>query len=389
MMKQGWRISAALWALAALSVFWLPDRTFALSYDTKAKEIFLVEASTGTVLLSKGADDLVPSASLAKLMTVEFVLHNLQAGKLTSDTEFPVSEYAWRTGGALSRTSTMFAALKSKIRVDDLLKGITVQYANDACIILAEGMAGSEDAFAGQLTARAREIGLEKSVFANSNGLPDLKNVTTMREMVMLARKIHDSYPDHYPYFSIPDFEWNKIDQRNRTPLLGKLEGLDGMSAGFTEGVGYSIVASAERNGVRLYLAMNGLASLKEREDETRDILEWAFTAFAKRQIFGAGEPIGEVAVYGGTERHLTVAADGPVAIFEEKRDPERISAKITYEWPLKAPVEKGSKVGYLRLYKGSDELQAVPVYATSPVPEGTLTERALDAVLELLLFWA
>ena len=387
-MKQGWRISAALWALAALCVFFVADRSFALSFDTKAKQIYLIEASTGTVLLSKGADDLVPSASLAKLMTVEFVLHSLKDGKLTPETEFPVSEYAWRTGGALSRTSTMFAALKSKIRVDDLLKGITVQYANDACIILAEGVSGSEDAFADQLTARAREIGLEKSVFANSNGLPDPKNVTTMREMVTLARKIHDSYPDYYPYFSIPDFEWNKIDQRNRTPLMGKLEGLDGMSAGYADGTGYSIVASAERNGVRLYLAMDGLSSPKEREDETRNILEWAFASFARRQIFGPGEAIGEVAVYGGTERHLAVAADGPVAIFEEKRDPERISAKITYDWPLKAPVEKGSKVGYLRLYKGSDELQAVPVYATQQVPGGTLTERALDAVLELLFFW-
>jgi D-alanyl-D-alanine carboxypeptidase (penicillin-binding protein 5/6) len=357
-------------------------------FATKAKQAFMIEAETGTILLSKNPDELVQSASLMKLMTAEYVFHLLKTGSTTLDTEFPVSEYAWRTGGALSRTSTMFAALKSRIRVEDLLKGVIVQQANDGCIILAEGLSGSDAAFTEKLNARAREIGLKKSTFANSSGLPDPGNRMTMRELVMLSRDLHDNYPDYFPYFAIRDFEWNKIRQRNRYPLFASVEGSDGLATGYSEDAGYGIVASVERNGVRLYLAMSGLASPKEREDEARNILEWGMSSFEKRQIFAAGEAIGDVPVYGGTDSRVSVAAKTPVSIFQDKRSPDRVTARIAYDWPFRAPVEKGARVGALRLYNGDEVLQEVPVYALNDVGGGTLTSRALDAVWELLFFW-
>ncbi len=355
---------------------------------TKAKQAFMIEAETGTILLNKKADEPVQSASLMKLMTAEYVFHLLKTNELTLDREFPVSEYAWRTGGALSRTSTMFAALKSRIRVEDLLKGMIVQQANDACIILAEGISGSDAAFTEKLNARAKDIGLKKSTFANSSGLPDERNRMTMRDLVILSRDLHDNYPDYFPYFAIRDFEWNKIKQRNRFPLFASVEGSDGFATGYSEEDGYGIVATVERNGVRLYLAMSGLSSPKEREDEARNVLEWGLSAFEKRQIFAAGEVIGDVPVYGGADSHVAVAAKTPVSIFQDKRLPDRLTARIAYDWPFRAPVEKGAKVGALRLYNGEEVLQEVPVYAQNDVRGGSLTARALDAVWELLFFW-
>lgn len=381
----------AAYILTALVGLWLTGLMPALAGEpipTKAKQVFMIEAETGTILLSKKADEPVQSASLMKLMTAEYVFHLLKSDALKIDTEFPVSEYAWRTGGALSRTSTMFAALKSRIRVEDLLKGMIVQQANDACIILAEGISGSDAAFTEKLNARAREIGLKKSTFANSSGLPDPGNRMTMRDLVTVSRELHRNYPEYFPYFALRDFEWNNIRQRNRYPLFASVEGSDGFATGYSEDAGYGIVSTVERNGVRLYLAMSGLASPKEREDEARNILEWGLSAFEKRQIFGAGEIIGEVPVYGGADSRVPVAAKTPVSIFQDRRLPDRVTARIAYDWPFKAPVEKGAKVGELRLYNGEEVLQEVPVYAQNEVRGGTLTGRALDAVWELLFFW-
>ncbi len=253
---KSWAKAAGI--LTAMALFCLTACAQAFAGEpipTKAKQVFMIEAETGTILLNKKADELVQSASLMKLMTAEYVFHLLKSGSLKLDTEFPVSEHAWRTGGALSRTSTMFAALKSRIRVEDLLKGAIVQQANDACIILAEGISGSDAAFTEKLNARAKEIGLKRSTFANASGLPDDGNRMTMRELVMLSRQLHDNYPDYFPYFAIRDFEWNKIRQRNRFPLFASVEGSDGFATGYSEDAGYGMVATVERNGVRLYLA--------------------------------------------------------------------------------------------------------------------------------------
>lgn len=353
-------------------------------FTTKAAQAYMIEASTGTVLLAKNEDQGFSPASLAKLMTMDIVFDAVTKGEVTLDTEYPVSEHAWRTGGAPSRTATMFAALKSKIRVEDLIKGVTIQGANDGCIILAEGMAGSEERFAESMTRRARDLGMQKSVFGNSTGLPDGKSKVTAREMVTLASDLQISYPDLYAYFAQPDFEWNKIFQRNRNPLLNLDIGADGLATGFAEGEGYSIVASVERDGRRLFLALGGIASDKERTEEAKRVLEWGLTAFESRQIFAENEVIGAASVYGGMSSSVDLAAKAPVSVYVPVSNPDRLAARIVYRWPLAAPVKADTEVGTLRITAGNRLLREVPLYTVQAVDKGSLSSRAVDALLEI-----
>lgn len=357
-------------------------------FEPKAPQIYLVEASTSTVLYARGQDDPIPPASLVKLMTAEYVLHQIEVGKITENTEYKVSEYAWRTGGALSRTSTMFAALNSSIRVIDLLQGVIVQLANDACIILAEGMAGSEQKFAELLTKRARDLGLEKSVFVNSNGLPDPGNRSTMRELVELSQHIKAEYPTYFRIYAQEAFEWNKIFQRNKNPLVAQNIGVDGMAMGFAEGYGYSVVATIERDGVRLFLAMGGLKSDKERMEETRRVLDWALANFHRQVVFRKGELIADAPVFGGDSGQVPLVAREDIDIFVPNDNPDRIRARIAYRWPLKAPVKAGQKIGTLVISLGEKPVRNVPVYASAEVGTGTLTSKAYDGLKELLFFW-
>jgi len=205
-------------------------------FETKATQAFMIDADTGTVLFSKDADKPIPPASMAKLMTMEVVFNAIKSGRLKLDDTFVVSENAWRKGGAPSGTSTMFAKLKSAIRLEDLIQGVTVQAANDGCIVIAEGMAGSEDSFAAQMTERARQIGLKTSTFVNSTGLPADGQQTTVRELALLALHLWRDYPDFYRYYGLKDFTWNKISQRNRNPLLAMDIGADGLAVGASAG---------------------------------------------------------------------------------------------------------------------------------------------------------
>ena len=246
------RLYAPLTLLAGLlATLAFAGQARAQLFETKAAQAYMIDAETGTVLFSKDPDKLIAPASLAKLMTMEVVFNAIKAGRYKLDDTFAVSENAWRTGGAASRGSTMFAAVKSQIRIEDLIQGVTVQIANDGCIVLAEGMAGSEANFALQMTDRAREIGLEKSVFKNSTGMPAEGQVTTVRELAELGLHIWREYPEFYRYYGLPEFTWNKILQRNRNPLIAMNIGADGMVTGFTEGEGFAIVGSINREGRR------------------------------------------------------------------------------------------------------------------------------------------
>ncbi|WP_299863471.1 D-alanyl-D-alanine carboxypeptidase family protein [uncultured Hoeflea sp.] len=356
-------------------------------FETRAEQAYLVDADTGTVLFAKNENALTPPASLAKLMTMEVVFNAIRSGRLTVDDTFQVSENAWRTGGAVSRTSTMFAELNSSIRLEDLIQGVIVQSANDGCIIIAEGMAGSEENFARLMTERARQIGLKQSVFGNSTGLPHPDSKVSMKELVTLARHIEATYPEFYRFYSQADFTWNNIRQRNRNPLLGLGIGADGLKTGFTEETGYGIVASIKRDRRRLFLAMGGMSSERERAEEARKMLEWGLRAFERKALFAKGDLIGEVDVYGG-QSSAVITAREPIDIFVPITNPDRLAARITYRWPLRAPVEAGTEVGVLKVYIGDTLSQETPLYAENSVGKGPLHSQALDALIELMQFW-
>ncbi|CVI57950.1 MULTISPECIES: D-alanyl-D-alanine carboxypeptidase family protein [Agrobacterium] len=357
-------------------------------FIAKAEQAYMIDAETGTVLLSQNEDQPFPPASLAKLMTVEVVLDALSKGQVTAETAYPVSEYAWRTGGAPSRTSTMFAALKSSVSINDLLTGIIVQNANDGCIVVAEGMAGSDAAFAKRMTVRAGELGMSRSTFTNSTGLPDPGNRTSARDMVRLAQHLHDTYPDRYGLFTKPDFEWNRIFQRNKNTLLMPGSGIDGLGLGFAEGSGFAAVVSAEREGRRVYLALGGIADDKTRQEEARRVVDWGLTAFEKRHLFSKDEAVGSVSVYGGDVSHIDLSPKEDVSVLVPVNNPDRISGRIVYRWPLNAPLDVGANAGTLKIFSGERLLREVPLYTKAAVGKGSLTQNATGALKELLLFW-
>ena len=374
---------------AALAFFSAgPAQSQTAPFIAKAEQAYMIDAETGTVLLSQNENQPFPPASLAKLMTVEVVLDALSKGQVTPETAYPVSEYAWRTGGAPSRTSTMFAALKSSVSINDLLTGIIVQNANDGCIVIAEGMTGSDAAFAKRMTARAGELGMSRSTFTNSTELPDPGNQTTARDMVRLAQHLHDTYPDRYGLFTKPDFEWNRIFQRNKNTLLMPGSGIDGLGLGFAEGSGFAAVVSAEREGRRVYLALSGIVDDKTRQEEARRVVDWGLTAFEKRHLFSKDEAVGSVSVYGGDVAHIDLSPKEDVSVLVPVNNPERISGRIVYRWPLNAPLDVGANAGTLRIFSGERLLREVPLYTKAAVGKGSLTQNATGALKELLLFW-
>ncbi len=356
--------------------------------ETKAKRVHLVDAESGAVLLSREADAPFAPGSIAKLMTAEVVFNALAAGDLSPEQVYPVSEHAWRTGGAPSRTTTMFAAIKSQVSVADLIQGLTVQMANDAAIVLAEGMHGSEDSFAQAMNERARAIGLATSTFINPTGFPGEGQQVTSREMTMLATHLWRTYPEEYALFAQPAFEWNKIFQRNKNPLLTLDVGADGLMTGFAEGYGYSIVASATDGRRRVFGTFGGFESEAERLAETHKLLKWGLEGFHTKQLLAADEVVGEASVYGGKTDSLPLRVQEKVSVLAPVGHPEAVQARIVYERPLPAPIQKGDQVGELQIWVGDTLSKRVDLHAAETVESGTLRQRAFGAVAELLVGW-
>lgn len=354
--------------------------------NISAPHAILIDAQYGGVLFDRDADRLIFPASLAKLMTVEYVFHEIKEGRIKLTDEYLVSENAWRKGGAPSHGSTMFAALHSRVSVDDLLRGMIIQSANDACIVLAEGIAGNEAEFGNRLTQRAREIGLAKSVFANSSGLPDPNGKVTTRELAMLARHIIRTYPDFYPLFAQPDFTWNKIRQQNRNPLLGAMNGADGLKTGYTKEAGYGLVGSAVQNDLRLIVVVTGVSTAKERADEARKALEWGFRNFEQRTIFAEGQTIGTAKVFGGASGRVALKADGEVKVMLPKSGAERLIARIVYTGPVPAPVAEGTPIGNLKVWRNDSLILTMPLKAAENIGKGNMPQRAFDAVTEMII---
>jgi serine-type D-Ala-D-Ala carboxypeptidase (penicillin-binding protein 5/6) len=282
----------------------------------------------------------------------------------------------------------MFAALKSVIPLDALIQGIVVQSANDGCIIVAEGMAGSEENFAKQMTGRARALGLEKSVFKNSTGLPAEGQLVTVRELAMLGLHMWKEYPELYKYYSQPEFKWNKINQRNRNPLLAMGIGADGMQTGFTKESGYAIVGSASSAGRRVFAALGGMATERERAEEARKLIDWGMKAFDKKLLFADGAVVGEASVFGGEKGGVALKAKGAVSILVPTTNRDKMIARIVYEGPVVAPVVAGTPVGALRIWIGDTLSQETPLFAAEDIAVGAMYQRAIDAVEELLIGW-
>ena len=268
-------------------------------YESKARQAILIDARTGQVLYEKDAGSAIPPASMSKLMTMIMVFEALKDNKLTLEQELTVSENAWRRGGATSGGSTMYADLNSRIKLQDLIKGVVVQSANDACIAIAEAMSGSEASFAQKMTERAHEIGAKTATFRNATGLPDPEHRMSVRDLSIMARYINITFPEYYKYYSIPEFTWNKIRQENRNPLLKDYPGADGMKTGFTKEAGYGLVGSAARDGRRLVMVIAGLKSINERKQEAQNLLDWGFRQFRPVDVFAKGDRVGSARVWG------------------------------------------------------------------------------------------
>ena len=355
-------------------------------FQTAAAHAILIEANSGSVLFEKAADDLIPPASLSKLMTAEVVFNEIKQGRLKPTTEFSVSTNAWRRGGAPSRTSAMFLPIHSKVAVDDLLHGVIIQSGNDACIVLAEGISGNESAFAEVMTKRARELGLTKSTFGNSTGLPDPRQLMTARELAKLARHIIETYPDYYKYYGEREFTWNKIRQFNRNPLLALNIGADGLKTGFTKEAGYGLVGSAVQNGLRLIVVVNGLRSEKERADEAKKMLDWGFHSFQSGLLFAQGQEIAQAKLYGGAKGHVPLTARKEVRLMVPRGSRDKIIARVVYSGPVPAPVQEGQKIGTLKVWRGESVVLEVPLQAAESVGIGSMPGRAFDAATELVL---
>ena len=356
-------------------------------FDGDAPTAILIEGTSGSVLFEKNADELRAPSSMLKLMTTEVVFNAVKTGKVKLTDEYRISENAWRKGGAPAGGSTMFAILNSKVSVDDLLKGAIIQSGNDSCIALAEGMAGNERIFAADfLTRRARELGMTKSTFGNSNGLPDPANKMTVRELSKLARHLILTYPDMYKLFGEREFTWNKIRQQNRNPLLNSLNGADGLKTGYTKEGGYGMVGSAVQNDTRLIVVVNGLEDSDDRASEAKKMLEWGFRNFETRTLFAADQLVGYARVFGGESRSVKLSSPEPIKVMVPKNGNDKLIARIVYKGPVAAPVKPGQPVGVVKVWRGANVAVETPVYAAEAVGTGSTVRRAIDGASELVI---
>ncbi len=377
------RRSLSILIAATLCVLEAGSGARAQTFTTIAPYAMLMDADTRSVLFEKSADQLTSPASLAKIMTAEVVFNEIVQGRLSLEDTFVVSENAWRRGGANAGGSSMFAQLNSKLRIEDLIRGLVIQSGNDAAIVLAEGIAGSEEAFANRMTSRARQLGFEKLTFRNPWGKFDPEQKVTMREMALLSIHVIKTYPEYYKYFGEKEFTWNKIRQQNRNPLLTMDIGADGLKTGNIDDAGFGLVGSAVENGQRLVLAVNGLKTAKDRAAEARKLLSWGFRSFDARTIYNEGESVGAAKVYGGAKGEVPLMAIGPVKLLVPRGSGERMSGRIVYQGPLVAPIEEGAEVARLKVFRGNVLALDLPLRAAESVPVGSLTQRALDAGTE------
>jgi len=371
--------------LASLAACFLVQASPAYALETKADYAILLDMTTGRVLFEKNANQPMLPASMSKMMTVYMLFERLRDGSLKMDDTFPVSENAWRKGGAKSGGSTMFLEPGKRVRVEDLIRGIVVQSGNDACIVVAEGLAGSEQAFAEEMTTRARELGLENSVFKNATGWPSPGHVSTVRDLAKLAERTIKDFPEYYHFYGEKEFTYNTIRQTNRNPLLYKDISADGLKTGHTLESGFGLTASATKGDRRLILSVNGLASRKERSREPDRLLSWGFREFNNYKLFSAGEKVTKADIWLGTEATVALVVEKEMLLTLARKARRKMKVTVNFENPVPAPIAKGDKVARLVVSVPGDDPIEVPLLAAKDVERLGLIGRlgtALKAII-------
>lgn len=376
----------ALFASAA-SILLLTTPVLAQNaYQTDASHAVIMDFETGEVLFSQNGDVPMPPASMSKLMTVLMTLEALRDGQLSLDDELPVSENAWRRGGAASGSSTMFLEVNSRARVEDLLRGIIVQSGNDACIVIAEALGGSEAAFADMMTDRARELGLESANFLNSTGWPDPGHEISAEDLATLARIIIADHPELYALYAEREFTYNGIRQFNRNPLLGVFDGADGLKTGHTEASGYGLVGTAERDGVRRIIVFNGMESNSARANEAERMMRSALSDYSVYELFAAGDAVDHQAeVFMGVNETVGLALAEDVSIGMHRRARRNMSVEVVYDGPLVAPIAAGSVVGELIVTVPDAEERRYDLVAAQDVERKGLMGRIGAALAHMI----
>lgn len=331
--------------------------------ETAAREAIVVDYNTGAVLLEKNADEQMPPSSMSKLMTAYVVFMKLKDGSLKLSDELQVSQKAWALQG-----SKMFVAIDSRVKVEDLLRGMIIQSGNDACVVLAEGISGSEEAFAELMNKTAKEIGMRNSNFVNATGWPDQNHYMTARDLATLAAHLVHDFPEYMHYYKEKDFKYNNIKQGNRNPLLYGYPGGDGLKTGHTDIAGYGLVGTAERDGRRLIAVFNGVNSMQARADEARKLLDWGYREFRNIELFKPEQIVGSADIWMGLQPKVDLQIKQHVLFTVPSGMQKNMNSSIVYMSPLKAPIAKGTQVAVLRLEMGAAQPMDIPLYAAEDV---------------------
>lgn len=353
-------------ALLASGVVFFANSAMAL--ETAAKNVILVDYDTGEYLYAKDANKRIPPASMSKLMTVYMIFEKLKNGSLSLDDTFTVSENAWRKGGAASGGSTMFLPIGAKVRVEDLLKGIIIQSGNDACIVAAENLAGSEETFAQEMTQKAHELGMHDSTFANATGLPHPDHRMSVEDLSKLAHHIIADFPQFYHLFSQKEFVYNNIRQGNRNPLLYSMPYADGLKTGHTEEAGFCLTASAKRGNRRLISVMSGMSSNKERSEEAEKVMNWGFREFDNYKLLKKDAVVTTIPVIYGQKDSVNLTVDKDILKTIRKSNVGEVKMTAVYDKPVQAPIKKGEELGVIRIEIPDSEAMEVPLIAENAV---------------------
>ena len=371
---------------AAVVALAMPAVAAAPQFDTPAPVAFIEDLSSGAVLFARDADRRMPPASMAKMMTVYTAFEMIKRGDLKLDTEFEVRPETWKKWHGPQAGSTMFLSSGERVSVANLLYGIVTLSGNDACIVLAEGISGTEQAFVERMNEDAAKLGLKNSHFGTANGWPD-GGVTyvTARDLATLAAATIQQHPKLYKqFYSRRDFTWGKtmgagqaITQANRDPLLGRVAGADGLKTGHTEEAGYGFTGSAEQNGRRLVMVLAGLTSFNQRASESVRFMEWGFRAWQAKPVVKAGREVGTAAVQLGSAREVKLVAPKDLTVTIPSGSRPKLAAKIVYDGPIKAPIKQGAHIADLVVSSPGLPEQRMPLVAGGDVGEAGFFGRA------------